>query len=74
MALLALISLLYMANMLTITRVHYTVDIAGGLLFAFFMHKNVRKIVYHCDWLLSRPFVLGCKVKEYFQKRRKKVN
>jgi formate/nitrite transporter FocA (FNT family) len=60
----ALLSLIYMMNMLTITRVHYTVDIAGGLIFAFFAHKMVAKIVFYGDWLLSAPYLAVKKFRE----------
>lgn len=65
----ALLSLIYMMNMLTITRVHYTVDIAGGLVFAFFAHKMVAKIVFYGDWLLSAPYLAVRKVRERGQRR-----
>lgn len=54
----ALISLLFMMNMLTIVRVHYTVDVAGGLVFAFFFHKLAGRIVYYWDWILNLPYFL----------------
>lgn len=51
-----------MMNMLLLTRVHYTIDIAGGLIYAFFFYGMAEKIVVYFDWLLSGPFVMGKKV------------
>lgn len=53
------ICLIYMMNMLLITRVHYTIDVAGGLIFAFFFHWFASKVVFYFDWLLSTPLMFG---------------
>lgn len=54
----AFVSLFYMISMLTINRVHYTIDIAGGLVFAFFFHRMASKLVFYWDWILSLPYFL----------------
>jgi len=71
-ALLCLVSLIYMMNMLTITRVHYTIDIVGGLIFSFFMHRNVAPLVYCADWIISQPYSLSVKAIAAFKKYRSK--
>lgn len=57
-------------NMLTITRVHYTIDIAGGLVFAFFMHSKIKKHIFYGDWLLSLPYLLVRKGINKYRARR----
>ena len=64
MAFCALLSLFYMMNMLTIVRVHYTIDIAGGLIFSIFWSRNVNPFIYYCDWIISLPYVAGKKLVE----------
>lgn len=66
--LIVLICLIYMMNMLTITRVHYTVDIAGGLIFGFFWHSVVNKNIYYFDWLASLPYFLVKKLVNRYKK------
>lgn len=46
-----------MINILIICRVHYTIDIIGGLVFAAFYHKLSTIIVKYYDKVLSLPFV-----------------
>ena len=64
-----LLCLLYEVNLLTIVRVHYIIDIAGGLIFALFMSKNTKKLIFFSDWVLSQPYVLGCKAKQWWKDR-----
>jgi hypothetical protein len=61
-----------MMNMLLLTRVHYTIDIAGGLIYAFFFYGMAEKIVVYFDWLLSGPFVLGKRIYMIYRERKKK--
>lgn len=56
---LAFISLVYVMNMLIISRVHYTCDIMGGLIFAIWFHKTATRNTYYIDKLFSIPFVIG---------------
>lgn len=56
------ICLVYMMNMLIITRVHYTIDVAGGLVFAFAVFEFCNKNLYWFDRFLSLPYVLGAKI------------
>ena len=49
------ISLLYMMNMLLITKVHYTIDILGGLIFAIWFHRLASRYVIYIDKFLSLP-------------------
>jgi hypothetical protein len=58
-----------MMNMLLVTRVHYTIDVAGGLVFALFFYSMAEKIVPYFDWLVSQPFVLGKKVYEIYREK-----
>lgn len=60
--LIPLVCLIYMMNMLLITRVHYTIDVAGGLVFAFFWSRIAERYVSYFDWLVSLPYVVGRKV------------
>jgi hypothetical protein len=53
------ICLFYMMNMLLVTRVHYTIDVAGGLVFAIFISKFIGKYLFYLDWLLSFPLLAG---------------
>lgn len=48
-----------MMNMLLITRVHYTIDVAAGLVYAFFVFSLIERVVSYFDWLLSLPYLLG---------------
>jgi hypothetical protein len=52
----AFLSLLFMMNMLLITRVHYVIDIIGGLVFATWYHRTATRFVLYIDKLLSLPF------------------
>jgi membrane-associated phospholipid phosphatase len=65
-----LVSLLFMMNMLTILEVHYTVDVAAGLVFAFFFHRLAGKVVYYWDWVLNLPYLL---VNKGIQRYRRKA-
>jgi hypothetical protein len=67
----AFISLFYMVNMLTTTEVHYSIDVAGGLVFAFFFHKLAGNIVFYWDWLLSLPYFLVKKGVEKYKANQK---
>lgn len=58
-SLIPLTCLIYMMNMLLITRVHYTIDVAAGLVFSLFFHGVAGKWVYYFDWLLSLPYLLA---------------
>ena len=62
--LIPLACLIYMMNMLLITRVHYTIDVAGGLVFAFFWSRFAERYISYFDWLLTLPYVAGRKVLE----------
>lgn len=55
----AFLSMLFMMNMLLITRVHYVPDIIGGLLFAIWYHRTATRVVYYIDKALSFPFFVG---------------
>ncbi len=53
--LIALISLLFMVNLLLVTHVHYFVDIVGGLVYSSWCFWMVGKMVKWTDWVLSLP-------------------
>ncbi len=61
-----------MMNMLLITRVHYTIDIAAGLVFAVFMSKNVNRFVPWADKIISLPLLLGEKGRDWCRERQRK--
>ena len=61
---LSMISLLYMANMLLTTQVHYTIDIIAGILFGIFFFRIANKNTVFFDKFMSLPFVAGKKVWE----------
>jgi hypothetical protein len=65
---LSLISLLYMANMLLTTQVHYTIDIIAGILFGIFFFRIANKNTVFFDKFMSLPFVAGKKVWECLAK------
>jgi membrane-associated phospholipid phosphatase len=52
-----------MVLMLTITRVHYTTDIIGGLIFALFCHKVGTITVYFVDSIFSFPLFVAAKIR-----------
>lgn len=63
-----------MMNMLLITRVHYTVDVAAGLVYAFFFYGLAEKIISYFDWLVSLPYLLGKKVFDKYHQNKKNRN
>lgn len=54
---LALISLLYMANMLMATEVHYSIDIVAGILFGLWFYRFATRYTSFFDYILSLPLV-----------------
>jgi hypothetical protein len=54
----AFASVLFMINMLTITRVHYTIDVIGGVIFANFSFTAVGWLVKYLDWIVSLPYFI----------------
>lgn len=67
-----LVSLLYMVNMLTITRIHYSIDIIGALIFApFWYFAFTQRFLDKIDFGFSTPYYLfrkiykGCKKSSY---------
>lgn len=70
--LLPVISLIYMMNMLLITRVHYTIDIAGGIFYAFFLYNFASRLIFYMDWVLSVPYLLGKKALRRYRQGREK--
>ena len=59
LAILVFISWVFMLNMLLITKVHYLVDIVGGLIFSIWYYRLAIRIIVYFDKLLSLPYVLG---------------
>jgi hypothetical protein len=47
-----------MINMLLITKVHYTADIVGGLVFAIWLYWMGGKAVVYFDKVLSFPYTI----------------
>lgn len=50
--------MIFMMNMLLITRVHYVADIIGGLVFAIWYHRTATRFVVYIDKLLSLPYFI----------------
>ncbi len=55
----AFLNLIFMMNFLIATRIHYTIDIIGGLIFAVTSFRLTILIVKYEDYLLSIPFYIG---------------
>lgn len=53
------INLIFMLNMLIITRVHYVIDIMAGLIFAVTAFRLTILILKYLDYVLSVPFYIG---------------
>lgn len=64
-ALCTFISLLFMMNLLIITRIHYTIDIMGGIIFSLAFFRGVSYTLKYFDYLFSIPFYIA----RYFYKR-----
>lgn len=58
----AVLALLYMANMLMTTEVHYSIDIVAGILFGIWFFRFAAKYTVFFDRLASLPLVAGRKV------------
>jgi hypothetical protein len=54
---LAIISLMYMANMLLVTKVHYSIDIVAGIIFALWFYRLSERITYYLDYVFTLPKV-----------------
>lgn len=54
--------LIFMMNMLIITRVHYSIDVMAGLIFATVSFRLTILILRYLDYLLSIPFYIGRKI------------
>ncbi len=52
-----IISLLYMANMLLTTEVHYTIDILAGILYSLWFYQLAKRLTKSFDKLVSLPYV-----------------
>lgn len=55
----AFLCLIFMMNFLIISRVHYTIDVIAGLIFAVTAYRLTILIVKYEDYLLSIPFYIG---------------
>lgn len=67
--------LIYMMNLLIITRVHYTADVIGGLVFSIYFYWLTCSYLKELDKLISLPYTyiflpLYKRVQEYKQSRR----
>jgi hypothetical protein len=66
-----LVSLLYMINMLTITRIHYSIDVIGAFIFApfwfFFIQRHLAKVDfgYSVFYYIFRKIYRKCKRGNY---------
>lgn len=57
-----------MMNFLIITRVHYTIDVIAGIIFAVTSFRMTILIVKYEDYLLSIPFYIGRFLLKKFRK------
>lgn len=53
-----IVSIMYMINMLTITRIHYSIDIIGAFIFGVFWYFSVKKYLKKVDYIFSIIFYL----------------
>jgi len=62
-----------MMNMLIITRVHYTVDVIGGLVFSVYSYWVIGKLTVYIDMAISLPYKYGIQplIKRVQEKRLK---
>lgn len=56
---LAFLSMLFIINMVIVTRVHYVTDIVGALMFAIWYHRTVTRVLYYIDKTCSFPFFVA---------------
>ena len=56
------IAWVFMVNMLLITKVHYMVDVVGGIIFAVFAYRTFIRLAVYVDKIFSLPFVGGKKL------------
>jgi hypothetical protein len=49
-------NLIFMLNMLIITRIHYTIDIIAALIFATTVYRLTYIIIKYIDFVFSIPF------------------
>jgi hypothetical protein len=57
-AVLVFLSAIFMMNLLLITKVHYVIDIIGGIIFAVWYYRQAIRITLYIDKLLSLPFYI----------------
>ena len=55
---LALVSAVYMMNMLIVTRVHYVIDVIAGIIFAFWSYRLSKRYIIYFDKFLNLPYAL----------------
>jgi hypothetical protein len=58
----AFLNLIFMMNMLIITRIHYTADIMAALIFTAVVYRLVTLILKYIDYVFSIPFYIGRRV------------
>lgn len=58
----SVLALLYMANMLMTTEVHYSIDIIAGILFGIWFFRLATRYTAFFDRIFSLPFVAWRKV------------
>ena len=68
MSVIVAIAWVFMLNMLLITKVHYIVDIVGGIVFAVWAHRTFVRLVVYVDRIFSLPYVGGKKLYEKCKK------
>ncbi len=50
------ICLVYIMNMLIVTRVHYTIDVVGGLIFSVYSYWLIGQFTERIDRVISAPY------------------
>lgn len=49
--------LIYMIVMLISCRVHYSIDVIGGIIFSLFFYKISENLVFYFDYFWSIPYL-----------------
>ena len=67
--------LIYIMNMLIVTRVHYTIDVAGGLIYSVYCYWLIGVFTERIDRIISAPYKYAIKpLIEKVRERRMRKN
>ncbi len=71
-SLIAFLTLIYMTNVLIITRIHYTIDIIAAIIFTILIYRLVIVVLKYVDFLFSIPYYL-VRITYFKVKKKKKI-